>query len=76
MQLIRLAVVIVATLAVTGTYLQEAHRLSVIKKLPGDKARAYYEATRERDERMLTVVTAVLALMAVAAGIYLLLERR
>jgi hypothetical protein len=76
MQLIRLAAVIVATLAVAGTYLQEVHRLSVIKKLPGAKARAYYEATRERDERLLTAVTVVLALMAVAAGIYLLLERR
>ncbi len=68
MQLIRLAVVIVATLAVTGSYLQEARRLSLIKRMPGDKARVFYEATRERDERLLTAVTVVLAAMALAAA--------
>jgi|tagenome__1003787_1003787.scaffolds.fasta_scaffold20625069_2 hypothetical protein len=72
MQLIRLAVVIVATLAVTGSYLQEARRLSLIKNMPGEKARAFYEATRERDERLLTVVTVVLAAMALAAGAWVL----
>jgi hypothetical protein len=72
MQLIRLIVVIVATLAVTGSYLQEARRLSLIKRMPGDKARAFYEATRERDERLLTAVTVVLAAMALAAGAWVL----
>lgn len=76
MQLIRLAVVIIATLAVTGTYLLEARRLAVIKNMPGDKARRYYEATRERDERLLTWVTAVLAAMAVAAAVYVFLLPR
>jgi hypothetical protein len=72
MQLVRLAIVIVATLAVTGSYLQEMRRLSVIKRLPGEKARIYYEATRERDERLLTGITVALALMAAASGVYAL----
>jgi hypothetical protein len=73
MQLVRLAIVIVATLAVAGTYLQEVRRLSIIRGMPGDKARRYYEATRERDERMLTWVTVILALMATTAGVYVFL---
>jgi hypothetical protein len=76
MQLVRLAIVVIATLVVTGSYLQEMRRLSVIKRLPGDKARAYYEATRQRDERLLTVVTVALAVMATAAAVYVLLARR
>jgi hypothetical protein len=75
MQLVRLAIVIIATLAVTGSYLQEARRLSLIKRMPGEKARAFYEATRQRDERLLTAVTAVLAVAAVAAGIYAVVSR-
>jgi hypothetical protein len=73
MQLLRLLIVVAATLVVTGSYLNELRRLSVIKRLPGDKARAYYEATRERDERLLTAITAVLALMALGAAAYVLL---
>jgi hypothetical protein len=46
MQLVRLALVIAATLAVVARYVQEMHRLSVIKGLPGPQARAYYERTR------------------------------
>jgi hypothetical protein len=70
MQLLRLIVVVVTTLAMTGSYLQEVRRLSIIRRLPGDRARAYYEATRQRDERLLTVLALVLALMAAAAVLY------
>jgi hypothetical protein len=76
MQLLRLAVVVIATLAVTGTYLLEVRRLSIIKGMPGDKARRFYEATRERDERLLTWVTAVLLAMAIAAAVYVFLLPR
>ena len=76
MQLVRLAIVIVATLAVTGSYLQEVRRLSVIKRLPGAKARVYYETTRERDERLLTGITVALAVMAVASAVYALVGPR
>jgi hypothetical protein len=76
MQLIRLAIVVIATLAVSGSYFQEMRRLSVIKRMPGDKARAYYEATRERDERLLTGITIALAVMAVASAVYVLVGRR
>jgi hypothetical protein len=72
MVLLRLALVVLATLSVAGSYFQEMRRLSVIKRMPGDKARAYYEATRHRDERLLTGVTVVLALMAAGAGVYAL----
>lgn len=67
MQLVRLIAVVAATLVVVGEYLQEMQRLSVIKRLPADQARAFYESTRERSERVLTIFTAVLALGAVAA---------
>jgi hypothetical protein len=70
MQLFRLALVIAATLAVMGRYLQEQHRLSIIRRLPGARARDYYERTRERSERFLGVLTAVLAALAVAAALY------
>lgn len=76
MQLVRLAIVIIATLAVSGSYFNEMRRLSVIKRLPGDKARVYYEATRERDERLLTGITVALAVMAVASGVFALVGPR
>ena len=75
MQLLRLIVVVITTLAMTGSYLQELRRLGVIRRLPGDRARAYYEATRQRDERFLAAVAAVLALMAVAALAYTFVRR-
>lgn len=70
MQLFRLVLVIAATLAVVARYVQETHRLSVIKRLPGDKARAYYERTRHNSERFLTFLTAFLAVGAVVAAVY------
>jgi hypothetical protein len=70
MQLFRLALVILATLAVVARYLQEMHRLSVIKRLSGPQARAYYERTRERGERFLGLLAAALAALAVAALLY------
>jgi hypothetical protein len=76
MQLVRLAIVIIATLAVSGSYFNEMRRLSVIRRLPGDKARVYYEATRERDERLLTGITVALAVMAVASGVFALVGPR
>jgi len=75
MQLFRLAVVILTTLAVVGRYLQEMHRLSVIKRLSGAQARAYYERTRKRSERFLAVLTGALALAAVGSAIYTWLVR-
>jgi hypothetical protein len=76
MVLMRLALVVLATLSVAGSYFQEMRRLSAIKRMPGDKARAFYEATRHRDERLLTGVTVVLAAMAVSAGVYALVTAR
>jgi hypothetical protein len=75
MQLFRLALVILATLAVVGRYLQEMHRLSVIKRLPGAQARAYYERTRDRSERFLAALTGALAVLAVATVVYTWLVR-
>jgi hypothetical protein len=76
MQLFRLALVIAATLAVVARYLQEQHRLSVIKRLSGAQARAYYERTRERSERFLGVLTGALVVLAVGAVLYTWLGRR
>ena len=75
MQLFRLILVIGATLAAVARYLQEAHRLTVIRRLPGDKARDYFERTRERSERFLTVLTVVLAVLAVVAALYTFVPR-
>jgi hypothetical protein len=74
--LFRLVLVIVSTLVVMGRYLQEMRRLSVIKRLPGPRARDYYERTRENSELFLTVMAAVLALGAVAAIIYTFVLRK
>ena len=76
MQLFRLVLVVAATLAVVARYLQELHRLSVIKRLPGDRARDYFERTRERSERFLTVLTVSLAVLAVVAGVYVFVVKR
>jgi hypothetical protein len=70
MQLFRLLIVVATTLAVVGQYLQETRRLSIIRKMSGADGRRYYETTRERSELMLTVVTAVLAVLAIGAVIY------
>lgn len=72
MQLFRLALVIATTLAVVARYLQEQHRLSVVKRLPGPQARAYYERTRERGERLLGVAAVGLGALAVGAVVYTL----
>lgn len=58
-------VVAVAGIAVIVGYIQEGRRLEVIRKLPGDKARDYYEAGRARNERVMWVVA--LALLIAAA---------
>jgi hypothetical protein len=76
MQLVRLALVIAATLAAVARYLQEMHRLSVIRRLPGAQARAYYERTRERSERFLAFLTLGLVVLAVGAVLYAVLGRR
>ena len=76
MQLLRLLLVIATTAAVVGSYFQEMHRLALIKRMPGDRARAYYEATRERSERLLAGVTVGLALGAIAAAVYVFLVPR
>jgi hypothetical protein len=70
MQLFRFVIVIAATLVVVGRYLQELHRLAAIKRMPGEKARAYFESTRERSERVLTVLTVALAALAVGGAVY------
>lgn len=70
MQLLRIVLVLAALLAVVGQYLQEMHRLVTIKKLPGLQARDYYEATRQRGEKLLLVGTVALALLAVGTAIY------
>jgi hypothetical protein len=76
MQLFRLILVIGATLAMVARYLQETHRLSVIKRLPGDRARAYYERNRDRSERFLTVLTVVLAAAALFATVFTFVLKR
>ena len=67
MRIVRLILVVAVGLAALGQFLQERRRLKVIERLPGREARDHYEATRERDERLMVGVTVTLALAAVAA---------
>jgi hypothetical protein len=66
-QLIRLVVVAVACIAGVGGYLQEGRRLEAIRRLPGDKARDYYQAVRTRDDRVLWVLAVVFLAAALVA---------
>jgi len=65
--ILRILLIVAAVLASVAGILQERRRLEVIKTLPGRQARDYYEANRERGERFMIVVTAVLALAGIAA---------
>jgi len=75
-QLFRIIVVAAALLTVVGQYVQEMHRLTVVRRLSGMQAREYYERTRQRRERMLVVVTVLMAAIAVAAGVSAFLVQR
>jgi hypothetical protein len=65
--ILRILLVAAAALGAVAQFIQERHRLNVIKGLPGPQARDYYEASRERGERFMIAVTVVLAVAAVAA---------
>ena len=67
MPLVRIILVLAACLGAVGQFLQERRRLEVVKRLPGREARDYYEATRERSERFMIVVTALLVVAAAGA---------
>jgi hypothetical protein len=68
--LFRFALVVLATLVALGRYLQEARRLSIIKRLPGAQARDFYERTRQNNERSLLVLSVGLVAAAIAAVVY------
>jgi len=69
-KLIKLAMIAMASLAAAGHYWQQARRLKIIRALPAQQARSYYESTRERGERMMAVVTALFTAGAIAALVY------
>ncbi len=69
MQLVRLIVLGTAGFAALAGYIQEGRRLAAIRQMPGDKARDFYEAVRARDERLMWVVAALLAVGAAALTI-------
>lgn len=67
MPVLRLVLVVAACAGALAQFLQERHRLGVIKGLSGRQARDYYEARRERGERFMLVVTAVFVAGAATA---------
>jgi hypothetical protein len=67
MGLLRIALVLAAGAAVAGQYLQERYRLARLATMPGHLARDSYETRRRRSERTMAVVTALLALVGLAA---------
>lgn len=70
MRLVKLALIGVSMLAVAGHYWQQARRLKIIRGLPGQQARAFYETTRDRSERVMALVAALFAVGAAAAIVY------
>ncbi len=76
MPLIRIILVVAAGLASVGQFLQERRRLEIVKRLPGREARDYYEAKRERSERFMIVVTALLVVAAAGSLIVTLTRGR
>lgn len=62
--LMRLIAVLLTGGAVAAGYLQESRRLQVIRRLSGDKARAYYESGRARGEGAMWAITIALAVAA------------
>ena len=76
MRVLRLILVVVAGLTTAGQLWQERRRFKVLEQLPGRQARAHYEATRARDERLMVAVTVVLALAAVAALVVVAMRGR
>jgi len=65
--IVRLVLVLAACAVAVGQWLQERRRLDVVKGMSGRAGRDYLEATRERGERFMLVVTVVFALGAAAA---------
>ena len=72
MPIVRILLVLAAGITAVAQFLTERHRLKVIERLPGREARDYYEATRERGERLMVAVTAALALAAMVALVVML----
>lgn len=67
MQLVRLIVVVLAGVAAAAGYIHEGRRLEKIRGLPGEEARDYYEAGRNRDERAMWMIAVALAAAAVVS---------
>lgn len=65
MNLFRAVLILAALGAVVVQYLQEMRRTTIVKRLPGPQARDYFEATRQRGERLMVVITLALAAGAV-----------
>jgi hypothetical protein len=67
MRLLNLGLIIITALATVGGYLHERKRLATIRALPPAAARDLFDAAQKQRERVMIIVTVVLALGAVAA---------
>jgi hypothetical protein len=76
MALFRIALILLACAAAAGQYFQERYRLSVIQKLSGPAALAYYEARRRNTHRTMTILAVVSGVLGLAALVDLLLHGR
>jgi hypothetical protein len=65
--ILRLVLILAACAGAVAQFVQERHRLNVIKGLTGRQARDYYEARRERSERFMLAVTITFVLGAATA---------
>jgi hypothetical protein len=69
------AIVALAALATLGGYFQEKKRLAAILAMPAAAARDLYEKAQARRDRVMWLVTAVLAVAAIVAVVLVKVRR-
>ena len=75
MRFVNAAIVALAALATLGGYFQEKKRLAAILAMPAAAARDLYEKAQARRDRVMWLVTAVLAVAAIVAVVLVKVRR-
>ena len=72
MRLVNLALVALSAVVLFAGYLQEKKRLATMRALPPARARALFERGQRRRERVMVLVSVVLAVAAATSVVTLL----
>jgi len=75
MRFVNAAIVALAALATLGGYFQEKKRLAAILAMPAAAARELYEKAQVRRDRVMWLLTAVLAVAAIVAVVLVKVRR-